>query len=123
MDIARAIRILRVQRNISKKDMANLLNCSYSAYCRMESGEIELVHHKLSKVAGILSISMFDLLSYYKESRDSTEGITDAPALQPKELLTSHNEIIRILQEQIYTLREQLRIKDEQISRLLGSPA
>jgi len=47
--IAVNIRDLRTRKSISKRRMAELLHCSYSAYCRLEAGETELINPKLSK--------------------------------------------------------------------------
>ncbi len=55
--------ILRESKGISQADMAEQLDVDVNTYARIERGETNVLHPKLSKIAELLNVDILDLLA------------------------------------------------------------
>jgi transcriptional regulator with XRE-family HTH domain len=62
MPLLTAIKERRKQLSIRQAEMALHLNISQSTYCDIENGKIRLDLEKLQLIAGVLNISITDIL-------------------------------------------------------------
>ncbi|HSH67054.1 MAG TPA: helix-turn-helix transcriptional regulator [Bacteroidia bacterium] len=118
--IASHIRSLRLQNGVSRKEMAEDLNCSYSAYCRLEAGEIELINPKLTQAANFFQVTINKLLFDVVKDKVGEEypGLNIEYTIVA-DALKSKDELIAVLERQLASLNEQVRMKDLQIDRIL----
>lgn len=75
-NIALFIKGLRQQKNISQHIVAKALNCSDSAYCRLENRETELTVNQLFAIAHVLKTDVIDILQLPKQRNERFINIT-----------------------------------------------
>lgn len=118
--IAFYVRTLRLKKGISKKQMAESLYCSYSAYCRLESGEVELINQKLINTAKVFNIELMKLiLEAFKEN--SLENFCTILS-ESKDIFTTiqiKDDMIAFLKQELNKRNEELREKNLQIEQIL----
>lgn len=109
----------RKERNITQADMAEKLGLSETGYAKVERGETKLDVDRLHKIAGILEISIAELIPF----GDSSIAVYNNPdfnlSLDNEELehiivslkhkLFAKDEIIRSLRQQISTLEQVVK--------------
>lgn len=62
--IAKNIKIIREMKDLTRDFVAGEMEMSTSGYGKIERGEIDLTISKISRIAGILGISVTDLLFF-----------------------------------------------------------
>ena len=63
MKIRRKMSILRESKGISQAEIAEQLDVDVNTYARIERGETNVLHPKLSKIAELLNVDVLDLLA------------------------------------------------------------
>jgi len=107
------IREVRGLRGFSQQQMAEKLGVSQMAYSKVERGLTQLNWERLSVLAEILSVNIWDLVDDQKEikSSDLDNNSTNNNVLLLKRLFHQHEYEINSLKEEIKFLREQLNLK------------
>lgn len=122
MNIIENIKEIRKEKGISHEAMAFNLGITQAAYTKIEKSDTKLSVDRLFKIAEILEVSVEKLLnlnakSFHQEIHDN-ENVTAISHQQvenlhqdnhklTQDLLTSKNEQIEILKEQILLLKEK----------------
>ncbi|WP_143307827.1 helix-turn-helix domain-containing protein [Chitinophaga vietnamensis] len=60
--IAATIKRLRMERNLTQEYIAQELDISQNAYCKLENGQVNITIDRLEKIAGILGTPLATLL-------------------------------------------------------------
>jgi transcriptional regulator with XRE-family HTH domain len=63
MKVRKKMSILRESKGISQAEMAEQLDVDVNTYARIERGETNVLHPKLSKIAELLNVDILDLLA------------------------------------------------------------
>lgn len=69
------IRQLRLQKELSQENMADMLGLSTTAYGDMERGRTELSISRLENIARLLDVSLPELLGFEAKSLSETEWL------------------------------------------------
>lgn len=111
MKVRRKMSILRESKGISQSEMAEKLSVDVNTYARIERGETNILHPKLSKIAELLNVDVLDLLAndrnVYLVSENSSHS-------NNYNVIGSSTEIAFEIQK----LQMQLSHKDELIEQL-----
>jgi transcriptional regulator with XRE-family HTH domain len=108
MKIGNKIRSLRVERNFSSAQIADMLNISESTYRKYETDKNSPNLELLNKIAKIYNKEIIDLLPescIYQENKDNAIGVGI------NEGIINHlsDKIIELYEKQISELKEQIR--------------
>ncbi|MDR3226244.1 MAG: helix-turn-helix domain-containing protein [Prevotellaceae bacterium] len=106
MKIGNKIRNLRIERNLSPIQVADMLEISESAYCRYETDKNSPSLDLFKKIAQIYNKEIVDLLPdncVYQENKDYSVGINGG--------VINHlfDKIVELYENQISELKEQIR--------------
>jgi transcriptional regulator with XRE-family HTH domain len=106
MKIGNKIRSLRIERNLSPVQVADMLDISESTYRRYETDKNSPSLDLLNKIAQIYNKEVVDLLPdncVYQENKDYSVGINEG--------VINHlsDKIIELYENQIAELKEQIR--------------
>lgn len=66
--IGQMIKRVRVERNITQREMANILNLSLPGYSKIERGVNDISYNRLNQIAEALNLTVIELLSYGQPS-------------------------------------------------------
>ncbi|SEI51720.1 DNA-binding transcriptional regulator, XRE-family HTH domain [Dyadobacter koreensis] len=69
------IRQLRLQKDLSQENMADMLGLSTTAYGDMERGRTELSFSRLENIAKLLDVSLPELLGFESKTLSETEWL------------------------------------------------
>jgi transcriptional regulator with XRE-family HTH domain len=69
------IRQLRLQKELSQENMADMLGLSTTAYGDMERGRTELSFSRLENIARLLDVSLPELLGFEAKTLSETEWL------------------------------------------------
>ena len=64
MTIGDKIRSMRTIKGYSQDNMAELLGVSVTAYAKIERGETDINHSRLEQIAGVLKVSLPELVAF-----------------------------------------------------------
>lgn len=112
--IGKRIRKLREAKEYSQEYIANELNMSISGYSRIERDEVKLTLDKLFIICRILNVRIDELI-------ENDEVVMDRRVqYQQTDSLSSYvsKSIEEIYQDQIQTLKEEIRYLREILSKL-----
>ncbi len=84
MNIAENIKKFRELAGINRKDMAEKLDLSLSAYSKIERGETDPTISKLEKIAQVLNIDLPKLLNFDASQIFNISGNQNVQAVAPK---------------------------------------
>ncbi len=101
--IGHNIRMLRELRNYTQEYMAHSIGISRQSYSRLEQAEDTQTVHVLQKIAGVLNITIFDILTFEEHLRIDTlhSGRAFASMEMLTELLSSESgqNVLALLQQ------------------------
>jgi transcriptional regulator with XRE-family HTH domain len=119
MKLGSKIRIIRVLKNISAKEMATLLNMSQGNYDKIEREEIDVSEENLAILAKELGVTVEFIKKFRKEyffpsnnhqeenAQYNTQYLVNSPS---DKMLALLEQTIQSMKEEIAYLREQNRI-------------
>lgn len=119
MKVRGKMSILRESKGISQAEMAEQLDVDVNTYARIERGETNVLHPKLSKIAELLNVDILDLLADDKNVylvSESTNVNNNSC-----NVIGSSAEIgfeIQKLQMQLSHKNEMLEVQKREITRL-----
>lgn len=121
--VGQQLQQLRIKKNFTQEAMAEKLSLSTSAYCKIEYGETDLTLTRLNKIAEILNISMFELLSKIDENKhfyrpeisdpNNTNQIKNNTHFNQeetgylRELIRANSKLIEMLNKRVETLENR----------------
>jgi transcriptional regulator with XRE-family HTH domain len=110
--IYRTIKRLREEKNISREQMANLLNISLSGYAKIERGEVEISltrFNKFSKILGYTPVEIIEMDNHYNASNSvlTPYQLSENRDIQKMEF-PNKNDYIYLLEQRIYELKKRL---------------
>lgn len=71
MDLSKSIKKYRTEKNMTQKDLANILNVTPQAVSRWEAGEVEPSIDTLKQMATIFECSLDDLFGFDSKSKET----------------------------------------------------
>ena len=101
---------IRLEKNLSQKEMARKLGVSRVAYVNLENGKTHLINDKVERFAQINDVSPAELVLGYKipEEIHSLQQAQADYGRRRQELIDSYEERIAALNAEIDSLRQQL---------------
>jgi len=109
--LAKRIRICRLNRALSQKKMAEKLNISQSAYAKIENGFSRLDMGRLYKICEILDIKPEILIEDITSEKEQVLSGHKAQIIDKSDIHKAYFETIRNLKEEIKFLRSLLKSK------------
>lgn len=100
-NILKKIKLTRLCKDLTQKDVAKLLNISTPTYSRFESGSTKLNFDLLRKISELFDIESFDdyektqLVNIVEEATENYQTTTDADSIKQK-----IETIIQLLEKQ-----------------------
>ena len=70
MNIGKSIKTIRTNRGMSQKEVISIINMEAAQYSRIENGKTEPSINTLERITKALGISLIDLLSFEKKTKD-----------------------------------------------------
>ncbi|MDR1348580.1 MAG: helix-turn-helix transcriptional regulator [Prevotellaceae bacterium] len=115
MKIGNKIRSLRIERNLSPVQVADMLDISESTYRKYETDKNSPNLDLLNKIAQIYNKELVDLLPdgfVYQENKDNSVGINEG--------VINHlsDKIVELYENQISYLKEQIQELKNENARL-----
>lgn len=107
MKVAEKIRSIRKSKDWTQEEMAEKLNMCVNAYAKIERGETNALNPKIEKIAQILGVELFELISMDKNVYFANDNWSN-------NVIGSSTEIAFEIQK----LQMQLSHKDETIEQL-----
>jgi transcriptional regulator with XRE-family HTH domain len=107
ISVYEAIRQIRKQKGISQEQVADYLEIDTTNYGRMERGQVAISVERLEKLASLYETSVTKILAM-----TTTEEIDSIEITYAKELVDE-------LRKEVQYLKEQLNVKDTQITKLI----
>jgi XRE family transcriptional regulator, regulator of sulfur utilization len=106
------IRILRLSRNFSQKELADRLDLSPGAYSNIENGKADVTYTRMLNIAEILGVTITELINLNKENVSQfypkTEGkISGDTNSLLQQMIDQEKETITTLKEYISELKEK----------------
>ncbi len=117
MYIGHKIKMIREQRNLKQEFIANELGISQKQYSLIESNQTKLTVSRLIQIAKIINIEPEELL----KNDTFVQNNYNNPINKAAQNYYENNELIIELKQEIAFLKEQISIKDDQISMLLNN--
>ena len=112
MDILENIKELRKEKGISHEAMAHNLGITQTAYSKIEKKETKLSVDRLFKIAEILEVSVEQILNLKAKSfHQEIHSNAQVTAI-------SHQQVDNLYQDNHKLMKELLSSKDEQIKNL-----
>jgi transcriptional regulator with XRE-family HTH domain len=119
MKVRRKMSILREElKGVSQAEMAEQLDVDVNTYARIERGETNVLHPKLSKIAELLNVDVLDLLADDKNVYLVSESNTNCSHFN---VIGSSSEIgfeIQKLKSEVKYQSEIMELQKREISRL-----
>jgi transcriptional regulator with XRE-family HTH domain len=118
MKLGSRIKQLREMRGFSQKVIAGHLDMTQANYHKLESDKFDIRLEYLEKLANFYKISLAELIASEQSSvrvehnGNNHNGVVVGNAEWAQALLDSKNEIIKLKDEKIAWLEQQLRIKN-----------
>ena len=111
MPIHEKLKNLRREKNLSQLNVAQKLHISQNAYSLIECGKTKLDEQRIFQLSKIFNVHPFDLINNDLLNIDHPNNDTGKISY-----ITMFNSVNR---ELILNLREQIKIKDDQIDKLI----
>jgi transcriptional regulator with XRE-family HTH domain len=118
MKVRRKMSILRESKGISQAEMAEQLDVDVNTYARIERGETNVFHPKLSKIAELLSVDVLELLADDKNVYLVSESNTNCSYFN---VIGSSTEIafeMQKLKSEVKFQQEIIELQKRDIARL-----
>ncbi len=118
MKLGSRIKQLREVRGISQKVIAQHLDMTQANYHKLESDKFDIRLEYLEKLADFYKISLFELIAAESNSvrvehnGNNHNGVVVGNVEWAQALLDAKSEIIKLKDEKIASLEQQLRIKN-----------
>ncbi len=113
--IKQRIRKLREENGFTQQRMADLLGIDRNTYRGIEQGNTDIIYKRLPDIAGILAVSMEELM---------LGPVSDSCPPELEDAKTQYNEKLgamsREYDDKLLSLRKELDSKDELIDTLKG---
>ena len=109
MSVETGIRIKRIReyRNYTQQHMADRLELSQNAYCKIENGTTKLTTDRLEEIAGILDVPVETILSSEKQIFNLENNTIDKFYGYIENLQEENKEIITAIQAQTDIFKQQ----------------
>lgn len=124
MSISERIKSLRVSKNYSQEYMATQLNISQRAYSKLENSEIKMDMDKLNKIAEVFEMDPAELISNDSNQTNNFHNYKTITNAVVNHYVKSQDafqmEIVKLLKDEIFSLRSQIQHKDEIIRDLVS---
>ena len=108
---------IRKDRRITKKEMAERLGLSRTAYHNIENGDTKLLSENISKVADAMNVPVEEVVLGYMPREYTAHELKEIQEDYDSRLAAKDREI-EMLNDVILSLKDTLRTKDEIISML-----
>lgn len=127
-DIRKNIKALRESRHISQREMAQRLDIERKTYQDIENGPTRLRVDMLQRIADILEVSIYHLLSGYALQEEDMRNLEEMKMdynnrIHEKEMSfaeqdAAHRKKLKAKEEEVQMLKSNLKDKDQIITLL-----
>ncbi len=124
MDLGDKIRHFRMAKGYSQEDIAEFLQISRNSYMKIESGNTKNAYEKLDKIAEILKVDKWEILSHKEKEvvyvHTNNQGHVANSGTVTQNIATDKDltEKCKNLEIQVAVLEERLCSKDKEIELL-----
>jgi transcriptional regulator with XRE-family HTH domain len=112
MEIHKALRNIRKSKGFSQEEVADRLGVDTTNYGRIERGQASITLERLMQLAELYGMSVVELVAIITGNSENTK----VSSINEHDILL---ENLNYLKSEVIFLRESLRFKDEQLSRLI----
>lgn len=119
--ISKNILKIRTEKDLTQQEMADWLEISRSAYCKIEYGKTRLINDNLVKIAELAGVSPEEVLLGYVPVEDKTGALKDTRdryTSQIKALKTDYEARLDKLQTENILLKQIIDDKERSIRNL-----